>query len=331
MDEVAVTVDSAEAIEDYLVTSHSIDGTFDSCARRFEFLHMWRRAPTREATGYAAEVGTAIHEATQEWARKDSRDAGAIMLLRWWPYLMERYRVLESKPIGERTLGNALLLYDRIISHDWWMDWEIVQIEGFGNAIEVPFLIVHKSLGPIMMPDGRWAYIATQGKMDFILRHRRTGQYKVVDLKTTEKSVPAHNAAFRFSGQGGLYAMVLDHALGLDWLYGGLSVTYMVAHFGSAEVEMSVTPFDYELDTEEVQDMIDIKMSRVHEMHAMATTKHWPRRSHGCEFFGTPCGFLDICASRNEKQIKRWFAFEEDRGTIQKHTRHYEPVWTITA
>jgi hypothetical protein len=318
-------------VKNLLITSHSIDATFDSCARRFEFIHGWRRLPQRESSTYAADVGTALHEAVQQWARTESADEGALRLLRYWPWSDERIRRAESKQIGQRTLGNSVLMYDRIISHEWWNDWELVYIKGFGHAIEVPFLIVHESLGIIKLPNGDLALLATQGKIDFILRHRRTRKYKVLDLKTTVKDVPAHNASFRFSDQAGLYALVLDKALDSSWEKDGLSVTYMVAYFGSDEADMQVIPLDYDLPPYEVQDLIDVKMERLIRMRTYAEHQRWPRRSHGCEFFGTPCGFLDICQKRDSKFLKEWFAFDLATGDKVEYERHYEPAWIVFA
>jgi hypothetical protein len=319
-------------IEDLLVTSHSNDGTFDSCPRRFEFIHAWRRSPPRESGTYAADVGTALHEAVQEWARTDSADLGAVKLLREWPHVDERYRRLTSKAIGARTLGNGLLLYDRVVNHHWWADWELVSIKGFGHAIEVPWLIIHESLGPIIMPDGKRAYIATQGKIDFILRNRHDRRrLRVLDLKTTEKDVPAHEAAFRFSDQAGLYALILDHVMDSHWHETGLDVTYFVAYFGSLDNEMAISPLDYTLNPMEVQELIDVKLERITRMHTYASHGRWPRRSHGCEFFGTPCGFLNVCQVRDPVFLKDWFGFDLARGEMIEYMRQYDPVWVVLA
>lgn len=321
-----------------IVTSHSIDGTYESCARRFEFLHFYLRAPEKESDAYAADVGTALHEGTQAWQRslfeKESSDLaerrGTMEFMKWWPWEIEESRRRESKPIGVRTLGNALLLLDAIMESNWWDDWEVVEVTGFGPAIEVPWRIVHKSLGLVATPYGTQAYLATQGKIDFILRHKRTGAYRVVDLKTTEKARPAHYAAFRFSGQAGLYGLILAHALGHDWKNEGLTVTYLLAMFGE-DGAPDVYPINYKLDPEEIQDSIDVKIERLEKMKEYATRRHWPRRSHGCEFFGRPCGFLDICERRDESYLKNWFEFEIEAGRFQEYKRVYEPVWTLEA
>lgn len=324
--------------EEYITTSHSNDATFESCARRFEFIHFYLKTPEMESDTYAADVGTALHEATQAWQRViclngdhgKAYDKGLVALANWWPWTLEDQRRANSKPIGERTLGNAVLMFEAIINSSIWEEWELVRIEGFGPAIEVPFRIVHKSLGKVKRPDGKEVYFATQGKIDFILRHKKTGVYRVLDLKTTEKSLPSHDATFRFSGQAGQYGMVLSHAIGLDWMTHGLDVVYLIAYFDPEEGPRAY-PIPYHLDPEEVQDSIDLKVERLSRMKQYAERQHWPRRAHGCEFFGTPCGFLDICHRRDVEYIREWLEFEEANGRFKKYSRVYEPVWVLEA
>jgi hypothetical protein len=297
---------------------------------------VWLESPEYERDNYPANVGTALHEATQEWIRalhegKSETRADVISeytLLKFWPWEEEEKRLLDKRALGSRTLGSALLMLEEIKSNFIWNDWELVEIEGFGPAIEVPYRIVHTSLGLVPLKDGL-GYIATQGKIDFILRHRKTRHYKVVDLKTTEKSIPSHDAAFRFSGQGGHYGLVLSHALGIEWQTQGIDVTYLVAWF--SPYELKVYPLDYHYDYEEMQDQITAKLDRVERMKRYAMAEHWPRRQHGCEFWNTPCGFLDICHRRDKPFIKRWFEFERATGRFKQYDRTYEPVWTLEA
>lgn len=328
--------------EHLLITSHSIDATLESCPRRFEFLHVYLRAPERESDAWAADVGTAIHEAAQAWQRAlyhgasnaEAEAFGQIQLLKFWPWEVEARRMQKSPTsgrilgVGVRTLGNALLLLQEIYESSIWLEWELVAVAGFGPAIEVPWRIIHKSFGEIELPYGKRAYIATQGKIDFILRNKHTGKYKTVDLKTTAKEKPSHDAAFRFSGQVGQYGMVLDHALGLNWETNGLDVTYLIAPF---EEDISVYPLNYHLTPEEVEDTIRVKLGRLQRMKQYAQDKYWPRRAHGCDFFGVPCGFLPICHRRDQQFIEDWFAFELAKGTYKEYKRIYEPVWTLEA
>jgi hypothetical protein len=330
-----------------IVTSHSIDGTFESCPRKFEFSHVWQQVPEGGTGGFAAEVGTALHEAVQEWARlalfpgRDRKapqimamQQGLLALVKWWPWALEIVSLREGKTgIKQRSLGEAILLFEEIVSHPFWDSWELIMIDGFGLSIEVPYRIVHASIGtvPLPKPDGEatQGYFVTQGKIDFILRNRFTGEIRVKDLKTTVKDERAHEAAFKYSGQGPGYGMILAQFLGLDWKKDGLTVSYIVSNFASADgsEDAAVRLYAYHYDEEKLQDGIDLKIERLERMKKYAIQSHWPRKSHGCDAFGAPCAYMGICDRRDNDFIRKWFAFE----AFEERTRIYDPIWELIA
>jgi hypothetical protein len=299
--------------------------------------------PEGGSTGFAAEVGTALHEAVQAWARlalfpgRDRKahhsiaiEEGYRTLLRWWPWALEHVSLQAGKTgIKQRSLGEAILLFEQIVSDEFWESWELVDIGDFGLSIEVPYRIVHASLGTVPLPTGQHGYFVTQGKIDFILRNRYSGEIRVFDLKTTVKDERAHEAAFKWSGQGPGYAMILAQALDFDWHKWGLKVSYVVSNFASADgsEDATVNLRTYEYTVEQVQDGIDLKIERLERMKSMAERQHWTRRSHGCDAFGQPCAYMGICQRREPEYIRAWFAFEG----FEEATRIYEPIWELVA
>lgn len=311
----------------YLVTSHSIDGTFDSCPRRFEFRHVVGVIPDIEDSGFAADAGTAVHEALQQWARDPQSQANIkkafLTLMIWWPWKLED----EKKRQDSRNFGNAVLLLELLIKSDFWDDWEVATLADGSHAIELPFRINHTSLGSFIHPrTGLKTFIATQGKMDFIVRNRKTGVLMVMDLKTTILDEDAHEAAFRFSGQAGQYGLVLSAAVGHDFRRNGIDVCYFVAEFATEGPR--IRPFIYHLDPEEVQDAISTKVDKVNRMLGYARQAWWPRKTSGCNFFTKPCGFLDVCHRREYDFLLDWFA-ADDRFKFKE--RIYEPYWILEA
>jgi hypothetical protein len=306
-------------------------------------MHVYQQMPEGGSSGFAAEVGTALHEAVQAWARlalfpgRDRKAHHAIALeegyrtlLLWWPWALERVSLAEGKAgIKQRSLGEAILLFEQIISEEFWESWELVNIDGFGMSIEVPYRIVHASLGTVPLPTGQHGFFVTQGKIDFILRNRYSSEIRVFDLKTTVKDERAHEAAFKWSGQGPNYALILAQAQEWEWRKFGLTMTYVVANFapadGSDDATVNLRTYDY--TPEQIQDGIDLKIERLERMKNYALRDHWPRKSHGCDAFGQPCAYMDICARRDSKYINAWFAFEG----FQEATRIYEPIWELVA
>ena len=328
-----------------IVTSHSIDGTFEFCARKFEFAHVWSQQPAGGTSGFAAEVGTAMHEAVQAWARlalspnrerneknQTAIEKGLWTLMVWWPWSLETVSLDAGKQgVKQRSLGEAVDLYFRIIDDVFWESWELIDIGLFGLSIEVPYRINHTSLGTIPLPhkQGNLGYLVTQGKIDFILRNRYSGEIRVFDLKTTVKDKKAHEAAFKYSGQGPNYALVVAAGLGWDWRKHGIKVTYLVTNFASTDGNEppTVNLYTYSYDAEDIQDGIDLKHDRLVRMKTYAERSHWPRRSHGCDSFGRPCQYMGVCGQRDPLFIEMWFAFER----FEERDRVYDPIWELNA
>jgi len=326
-----------------VVTSHSIDATFESCPRRFEFAHVWQQVPEGGATGFAAEVGTALHEAVQAWARlallpgrdrnhrsKIALNEGYKSLLRWWPWALEAASMAAKKTgIKQRSLGEAILLYEEIINAEFWESWELIPIGDFGLSIEIPWRIGFASMGTFPLPQGGLGYLARQGKIDFVLRNRSTGEVRVFDLKTTVKDERAHEAAYKFSGQGPDYAIVIASALGFDWRVHGLKMSYVVSNFASADgsEDATVRLYTYTYTPSDIQDGIDLKFERMNRMIDMAKKGHWHRRTHGCDSYGSPCPYMGICPRRDKPFIKAWFAFND----YEVRPRIYAPIWDLIA
>lgn len=318
-------IETALDNRDFLVTSHSIDGTFESCPRRFEFRHVIGQVSAIDESGFAADAGTALHEALQEWARRGGdKEAAYMTLMKWWPWEAEDRR--ERKDV--RNFNNATLLLEELMNHEFWDTWEVAYLPTGEAAIELPYRINHTSLGAFRHPrTGRLTYLADQGKMDFILRHKTKGTLLVTDLKTTTYDESLHEAAFRFSGQGGQYGMVMSTAVGHDFRRYGLDVCYLMAEFGP--YGPNVRPLEYHLSPIEVEDLIHAKQIRLSHMLTYAKENFWPRRTHGCNFFGTPCSYLDVCHRRDYGFLLDWFAAEGDRFKFKE--RIYEPYWTLEA
>lgn len=314
----------------YLVTSHSIDGTYENCPKRFMFRHLYEQIPVSEPRGLAADVGTALHEAVQDWTKHGDLDRAGQILLYWWPWDLEEKREAAGLKDYKRTLGNALLLLEEITKSTIWDEWEVAILPDGQPAIELAWRINHISLGSFKHPvDGGETFLATQGKIDWIMRHRvQRNRYMPLDLKTTIMNEEAQAASFRFSGQAGQYGIIVSHAIGKDWATDGLEVCYLVAEF-SEHGAPEVIPYHYQLESIEVLESIEAKNDRLRRQLHNATTGFWPRRSHGCAFYQTPCGFLDVCHRSEPDFLWRWF--ESNRDKVKSESRIYEPYWVIDA
>ena len=333
-----IDVDGVMALP--VVTSHSIDGTFGFCERKFEFAHVYQQMPESGSVGMAAEVGTAMHEAIQAWAAifldpKSDRspvtmdaavDAGLYALLEWWPWATEELAFKQKKLAAtQRSMTKSLKLFYATVEHPFWDDYELATLPDGSVAIEIPWRVIHKSAGTFTDQQGRERVPVTQGKIDFVLRNRRTGHIKVWDLKTTNKAVELMWSAFRFSGQALGYSFILANMLGWDWAEEGIEVTYLTASY----VDFGIRPVTYTASPNEVSDYIRTRQAIIERIVSNGRREWWPRRQHGCESFMTACPYLNICGRRDSKFISAWFADEE--SPFAERTRIYDTLWTLTA
>lgn len=323
-----------------VVTSHSIDGTFGFCERKFEFGHVYQQMPESGSVGMAAEVGTAMHEAIQAWAAifldpKSDRspatmeagvDAGLYALMEWWPWATEEMALKNKKLAAtQRSMPKSLKLFYAMVEHPFWEEYELATLPDGSVAIEIPWRVIHLSAGTFKDHRGRDRVPVTQGKIDFVLRHRRTGKIKVWDLKTTNKAVDLMWSAFRFSGQALGYSFILANMMNWDWTHDGIEVTYLTASY----VDFGIRPVSYTASPDEVFDYIRTRNGIISRIVSNGQQRWWPRRQHGCESFMSACPYLDICGRRDSGYIDAWFSSEE--APFAERTRIYDTLWTMTA
>jgi hypothetical protein len=303
-----------------ITTSHSIDNLFDYCARKFEFLTLYSKRPKRESgrDTFAADVGTALHNAVQAWAiakadglsKEESISQGFVELMIWYPWEWER-----EQSTGLRTFPMTVTLFEQIVRHPEWDLWELVRVTDKGWAVEVPFLIIHRSLGEFPIRNGGInGLLATQGKIDFIMRNRVSGLYATLDLKTTALDEDLERSEYTYSGQQTGYSNVLHAMLGIQPEQ--FEVIYIVAHFDMQQIP-TVNFFPLKRDSDIVDDYWLGKMERLQRMKAFAMNGWFPRTNGGCHTWGKECFFFDICESRNYDTINAWFEginTEEQQG-----------------
>lgn len=299
-----------------IITSHSLDNVFDYCARKFEFLALYDKRPARES-GYAASVGTALHEGMQAWliAREEglnekARTEKAFMALgKWFPWDMEPEQVQKVRSFD----NTALMLYNMIRSPEW-DDWELLWVDGKGWAVEVPFCVTHTSMGPIYLKDKQeYVWLATQGKIDIIARHKRTKHIKSLDIKTTSYSPDLIRANYTFSGQQTGYSQIAHAMAGVA--PSAFSVEYIVACFTGDGPQIQFVPLHKSED--DVDDYWLAKMDRLERIKKYAEQGWFPRTNGGCVSWNHECSMFDICHTRDPQLIHRWYDFEIESEEVK--------------
>lgn len=300
-----------------ILTSHSVDNVFDYCPRKFEFLAVHLKEQKRDS-GFAADVGTALHEGLGAWliarsdgaSEADSINIGYLTLLKFYPWETELEQIKK-----DRTNHRVIEMFDKIVSSGEWDNWDLLKVDNGKWAVEVPFLIKHTSLGEfIINSTNELAILCTQGKIDFIMQHRISKAIRTWDLKTTVMSLDLIRSEYTYSGQQVGYSHVAHAMLGATPV--DFSVWYMIARFTSTG-----QPFIHPIEMFKGQDLIDdywlTKIDRLRRMKHYAETGWFPRTNGGCNAWQRECMFFDICRSRDDDLIRRWFEVSLETEVVQ--------------
>lgn len=314
--------------------SHSNDGLFESCPRKFEFISIYKRVPPPESRvneeSEALRVGSVMHEAAQAWFRArhmgvaNPLDAAYYTLALHWDF---------DKESRVRPLGAAAELLRQMSKDSYWNDWQLMEIDGFGPAIEVPFRIQH------VVPDLPARYrLFTQGKIDLILRNTRTGEVRCHDFKTTTQPLHTWGPLYTWSDQGAFYGLPIQQVTKTP-VGSQMNVTYYMLSFstGSRDAEfydseqtlptdfLAVKPLVVTYDQQHLQEFMTIKRDRIDRLVKYLRRGEFPRATHGCVTWNKPCYFFGVCHSRDAKWLHEWFEFE----SWESKARVYDPVWTF--
>lgn len=293
-----------------IITSHSLDNVFDYCPRKFEFLAIYDKRPKRES-GYAAAVGNALHDGMQAWlvAREEGEslmqcDIKAMFaFIKAFPFDEENQQTQKIRSFE----NSALMLYEMTRSSEW-DDWELLPIEGHGWAVEIPFVIQHSSLGPIYVKNiGEYRILCTQGKIDLVMRHRRTGKIRSIDIKTTSFGPNMIRSNYEFSGQQTGYSHVVHKMAGIA--PSNFEVVYAVCMFRS-DYPPEIRFITIEKDESDIEDYWLDKLERLERIKRYAEKGRFPRTNGGCNAWNKECAMFDICHTRDPQVVHDWFDFE---------------------
>lgn len=186
-------------------------------------------------------------------------------------------------------------------------EWEIAMFDG-KPAVELSFILD--------LQNGYFyrAYI------DIVLRHRKTGELLVVELKTT-KMKRVQEAMYGNSSQALSYSVALDKIASGN---ASFHVWYIV--YKTEDEEFEFLPFTKNML--EKADWIQSLLLDTEEIERYRAAKHFPKFDHSCIQFNRPCVYYGICglrtgliaselelAERVEKELKEEYTF---RFTLQE-------------
>lgn len=299
---------------DYLRVSYSSLNLLDGCARKFEFNKLYPRR-ARDFDTFAADVGKALHAGYQEYlvSRDESKAMWAMMMK--YPYEAEWNQTKD-----DRSLQACVVTLEEMIQSEPMREWTVAEIKRPDGlivpAIEVPFELRLKG---VRLPDGRG--IAFTGFVDAFLRNLMLENlFRTLDIKTHRSFLKDQTAKFKFDTQQTPYGIVLEHIQGkaID----EFEVMYLSCFVDLAEPV--VEPYAFNRTAEDIQEWMMNAILKIQRIQRFAEMDYFPRTDGGCLAYNKPCFFLNICESRDKKNVEAWLL----EGEAPEH-RIDEAPWIV--
>lgn len=284
-----------------LQISYSSGGTFDSCARKFEFRKIYPRRKQAQDSLPAA-VGQALHAGFQTYLATQSEDKAYWALLESYPYELE-YSASDDK----RSLEAAVSTLDKMLAYGEMDEWELLQIQRPDGvvvpAVEVPFELILKG---ITLADGRG--ISVIGYMDAAMRNLVTGFKRTLDIKTHRSTLRNADPKYRFDNQQTPYGVVIQHVT--QEPVDDFEVLYLDCFVDLMEPRVQLYP--YHRDSVDIQEWLANTVLRAQRIQRAMDMDYFPRTDNGCLSFNQPCPYMEVCQTRDREAILEYMLMGEE-------------------
>lgn len=286
---------------DYLRVSYSSLNLLANCARKFEFNKLFPRR-ARDYDTFAADVGTALHRAYQNYLAYRDESKAVWALMENYPY-----EGAWNQENEDRSILACTVTLEEMLSSAAMVEYRVAEIHKpdgtVAPAIEVPFELY---LDGIILPDGRG--IAITGSIDAFLRHVMTDAFRTCDIKTHRRTLPDATAKYKYDTQQVPYAIVLEHVM--NHAIDEFEVLYLDTFIDLADPRVTLYP--YEKDTNAIQEWLLNTVLKCQQIQRYMEMDYFPRTDGGCLSFNRPCYFLDICEIRDKQKIETWLLEGEE-------------------
>ena len=132
-----------------------------------------------------------------------------------------------------------------------------------------------------------------RGYVDLVLRHKITGEYLILELKTTSAKYVKHSQ-YKNSAQALGYSVVLDKIAPGTTSYG---VLYLVQLTVVERFEPMEFPKTYHQRAMWIRDMLWEDRKIIGLIEEFGQYGIWPMHGESCNRFGRDCSFMDSCQS----------------------------------
>jgi hypothetical protein len=275
--------------------SHSALEKFRLCPRKFE-LDRLEFKPRDAGTPHTA-FGHALGAGIQSLFHKKNLDIALFEAFNAWSC-----DLFDDIPGKKKSFFDAMIAIEKFYITQFSMmdDWELAYLKDGKPAIELSFAI--------KLPMGMWY----RGYVDAVLRHKKTGALRVLELKSTG-ALNIHEAMYGKSFQGVGYSIILDSISTQLHTISDYEVLYLVYH--TAKRTYEEMPF-LKLISHRINWLHDLLLA-VDTISLYKRVNRFPQNGGACFNFGRPCKFYETCDFSNDSLF---LGFEQKEDTFDPNT-----------
>lgn len=156
-----------------------------------------------------------------------------------------------------------------------------------------------------------------EGHIDLVLKHKKTGQFLIIELKTT-KFTNLHEAMYKNSSQALGYSVVLDAIAREEGTTSSYHVLYFVYKTTKIEFQEMVFPKSKLQRANFINSLIlDIEQAQMYENYGI-----YPQRGENCFNFFNPCEYFNSCGF-SDTSLKELVATQQATGDNQSSAGVY--------
>lgn len=303
---------AAGATELELRISHSsISNTYPSCARKFEFgkLFLYDRY-SEDDDNFAGDVGKALHVSYQDYFVNQDVDKAVAELMFAYP------AKICDNPMDNRSIESCYGTLMNMINMPGMENYEIANVKcpdgEIRPGVEVPFEIRFRNLQ--LQYHGYPIIVIYTGYIDLVVWDRISGEYSVIDIKTTRNNAGDKTALYKFDEQSLPYGLVVSQIV-------GQTIEEMEVHYLSVfvdPVEPSSRLYTFKKKQHDLRDWAQTIEQRLQQLQ-WGLNKHWfPKTGRSCMNFKRPCKYFEVCHYRKPETIINFM------DTNEKHSEQVE-------
>ena len=263
-----------------LRTSYSSGLTFHGCPRKFQLEKLQAEKIVDYDSNVTFAFGHIMGEGIQQYLiHRDLDKSIWAMFLMWHAdFLDENER--QNKSFASATA--AIMMFANLCEDGLLDEYEVAYFNG-KPAAELSFRI-------------HFPHSTYRGFVDLVLRHKITGEYLILELKTTSSKYVKHST-YKNSAQALGYSVVLDRIAPGTTSYGVLYLVYLTLMDRFEPMEF---PKTYHQRALWIQNMLWDDKKLIDMIETFGNYGVWPIHGEHCNSFNRDCQFMDMCQEETQ-------------------------------